>query len=249
MSGINSFSNFSSRLIILFIIFIIFIGCITGRYSQFPYTSLPLPNLAIEDEIRNLKIAVVLFDIEDTKISGGHYKGMMQKIQHWDINIPYEQKDYFLFGLSETVSYAIADEFLRQGLNIIVTDGKDMNRLKDLDIIITGKVSHIELNTYANDYWEAVVILRDITLYRTKEETMIWIGDIERYCKLPDSPEKLDWTLFKAVSKFLKTSIEEKSYEDYFQKRRDITPAEIAARLSAIDIIKKINSDSFITSK
>ena len=118
-----------------------------------------------------------------------------------------------------------------------------------LDIIVTGKVSQIELNTYANDYWEAVIILKDITLSRTRDGAMLWIGDIERYCKLPDSPEKLDLTLFKAVSKFLKTSIEEKSYEDYFQKRRDITPAEIAARLSAIDIIKKISSEPFITSK
>ncbi|MBI3585290.1 MAG: hypothetical protein HY096_15240 [Nitrospinae bacterium] len=237
------------RLTILFLISIIFSGCATGRYSHFPYTSLPLSNLAIEDEIKNLKIAVVLFDIEDTKISGGHYKGMMQKIQHWDINIPEGQKDSFLLGLSETVSHSIADEFLRQGLNVIVTDGKDINRLKGLDIIVTGKVSQIELNAYANDYWEAVIILKDITLYRTRDEAMMWIGDIERYCKLPDSPEKLDGAMFKAVSKFLKTSIEEKSYEDYFQKRKDITPAEIAARLSAIDIIKKINSDSFITSK
>jgi len=220
-----------------------------ARYSQFPYTSLPLPNIAIEDEIKNLKIAVVLFDIEDTKISGGHYKGIMQKIQHWDINIPEEQKDSFLFGLSETVSYAIADEFLRQGLNGVITDGRDINRLKGLDIIVTGKVSHIELNTHANDYWEAVIILKDITLSRTRDGAMLWIGDIERYCKLPNSPEKLEWTMFKDVSRFLRTSIEEKSYENYFQKRKDITPAEIAARLSAIDIMKKFNSEFFVTSK
>lgn len=238
-----------SRLAILFLIPIIFSSCTTGRFSQFPYTSLPLPNLAIEDEIKNLKIAVVLFDIKDAKISGGHYKGIMQKIQHWDINIPEEQKDSFLFGLSETVSYAISDEFLRQGLNVIVTDGKDINRLKGLDIIVTGKVSHIELNTYSNDYWESVVVLKDVTLSRTRDGAMLWIGDIERYCKLPHSPEKLEWTMFKAVSKFLKTSIEEKSYEDYFQKRKDITPTEIAARLSAINIIKKISSEPFVTSK
>ena len=244
-----SIFNISLRLTILFLIFIIFSGCATGRYSHFPYTSLPLPNIAIEDEIKNLKIAVVLFDIEDTKISGGHYKGIMQKIQHWDINIPEEQKDSFLFGLSETVSYAIADEFLRQGLNIVITDGKDINRLKGLDIIVTGKVSHIELNTHANDYWEAVIILKDITLSRTRDGAMLWIGDIERYCKLPNSPEKLEWTMFKDVSRFLRTSIEEKSYENYFQKRKDITPAEIAARLSAIDIMKKFNSEFFVTSK
>ena len=237
------------RLTILFLISIIFTSCTMARYSQFPYTSLPLPNIAIEDEIKNLKIAVVLFDIEDTKISGGHYKGMMQKIQHWDINIPEGQKDSFLFGLSETVSYAIADEFLRQGLNIVITDGKDINRLKGLDIIVTGKVSHIELNTHANDYWEAVIILKDITLSRTRDGAMLWIGDIERYCKLPNSPEKLEWTMFKDVSRFLRTSIEEKSYENYFQKRKDITPAEIAARLSAIDIMKKFNSEFFVTSK
>ena len=237
------------RLTILFLISIIFTSCTMARYSQFPYTSLPLPNIAIEDEIKNLKIAVVLFDIEDTKISGGHYKGMMQKIQHWDINIPEGQKDSFLFGLSETVSYAIADEFLRQGLNGVITDGRDINRLKGLDIIVTGKVSHIELNTHANDYWEAVIILKDITLSRTRDGGMLWIGDIERYCKLPDSPEKLEWTMFKDVSRFLRTSIEEKSYENYFQKRKDITPAEIAARLSAIDIMKKFNSEFFVTSK
>ena len=244
-----SIFNISLRLTILFLIFIIFSGCATGRYSHFPYTSLPLPNIAIEDEIKNLKIAVVLFDIEDTKISGGHYKGIMQKIQHWDINIPEEQKDSFLFGLSETVSYAIADEFLRQGLNGVITDGRDINRLKGLDIIVTGKVSQIELNTYANDYWEAVIILKDITLSRTRDGAMLWIGDIERYCKLPNSPEKLEWTMFKDVSRFLRTSIEEKSYENYFQKRKDITPAEIAARLSAIDIMKKFNSEFFVTSK
>jgi len=244
-----SIFNISLRLTILFLIFIIFSGCATGRYSHFPYTSLPLPNIAIEDEIKNLKIAVVLFDIEDTKISGGHYKGIMQKIQHWDINIPEEQKDSFLFGLSETVSYAIADEFLRQGLNGVITDGRDINRLKGLDIIVTGKVSHIELNTHANDYWEAVIILKDITLSRTRDGAMLWIGDIERYCKLPNSPEKLEWTMFKDVSRFLRTSIEEKSYENYFQKRKDITPAEIAARLSAIDIMKKFNSEFFVTSK
>ena len=244
-----SIFNISLRLTILFLIFIIFSGCATGRYSHFPYTSLPLPNIAIEDEIKNLKIAVVLFDIEDTKISGGHYKGIMQKIQHWDINIPEEQKDCFLFGLSETVSYAIADEFLRQGLNGVITDGRDINRLKGLDIIVTGKVSHIELNTHANDYWEAVIILKDITLSRTRDGAMLWIGDIERYCKLPNSPEKLEWTMFKDVSRFLRTSIEEKSYENYFQKRKDITPAEIAARLSAIDIMKKFNSEFFVTSK
>ena len=237
------------RLTILFLISIIFTSCTMARYSQFPYTSLPLPNIAIEDEIKNLKIAVVLFDIEDTKISGGHYKGIMQKIQHWDINIPEEQKDSFLFGLSETVSYAIADEFLRQGLNGVITDGRDINRLKGLDIIVTGKVSHIELNTHANDYWEAVIILKDITLSRTRDGAMLWIGDIERYCKLPNSPEKLEWTMFKDVSRFLRTSIEEKSYENYFQKRKDITPAEIAARLSAIDIMKKFNSEFFVTSK
>lgn len=237
------------RLATLFLTPIIFSSCATGRYSQFPYTSLPLPNIAIEDEIKKLKIAVVFFDIEGTKISGGHYKGMMQKIEHWDISIPEEQKDSFLFGLSETVSYAMADEFLRQGLNVIVTDGRDINSLKGLDIIITGKVSHIELNTYANDYWEAVVTLKDITLSRTRDGAMLWIGDIERFCKLPDSPEKLDWVMFKAVSKFLKTSIEEKRYEDYFQKRKDITPVEIAARLSAIDIIRKFSSESFVTSK
>ncbi|MEK6591393.1 MAG: hypothetical protein AABZ11_12035 [Nitrospinota bacterium] len=236
---------------IFFSVTLILSSCITGMSTRsLPYTTLPLPTPTIEDGVKGLKIALVLFDVKDIKFSGGHYKGLMQINQPWDFMHYQEKKNAFYTGLSETARYAIGDEFIRQGLDVIVTDGKDMNRLKGLDIIITGRITQIEMNTYGHgtkegfgsigDYWEAGVILGNVTIYNARDGAILWIGDLEKYCKLPNGPEKLDWTIFEAVSKFLQVSIKEKDYEDYFQKRQDITPVEIAARLSAIDIIKKL---------
>jgi hypothetical protein len=243
--------NIFSRLAVLFFILTILNGCATGsRTASLPYTTIPLPKLSIEDEIKNLKIAVVLFDIENTKISGGRHEGFMQKSEPWDLNLSQGQKDSFSMGIAETTRLAIADEFRRQGLNVIITDGKDMNRLKDLNIIVTGEVEYIELNTYNSrgNYWEAEVILKNVTFYRTMDGAMLWVGNIGEYSKLPESPPEPDLAIFTAISEKLQETIKEKVNEDYSLHRKDITPVEIAARLSAIDIIKRLKSESFIIS-
>ncbi|MFH1582013.1 MAG: hypothetical protein ABIC39_08130 [Pseudomonadota bacterium] len=133
------------------------------------------------------------------------------------------------------------------------------------DLKITGTISSIELNTYgqglrgtfegfgsSGNYWESEIVLSDVMVVDRKQ-TIIWKGDVRQYGKLLNSPVKLDWTMFTLLSKSLQMSSAmgtpanlmrsvKSMSADYYIEKINKNPVEIAARLAAIEIIRKMDN-------
>lgn len=133
------------------------------------------------------------------------------------------------------------------------------------DLKISGTISSIELNTYgrglrgafegfgsSGNYWESEIVLSDVMVVDRKQ-TIIWKGDVRQYSKLFNSPVKLDWTMFTLLSKSLQMSSAMGSPAnlmgavrsmsgDYDIEKINENPVEIAARLAAIEIIRKMDN-------
>lgn len=248
--------------------FFVLVGCSMTR--GVPFTDMP-PSLQLGKDISKLKVAVVLFDVKDTDISGGHHEGLLQVRQPWIFGLSKEDKEALYSGLPDTVRYSIASEFARQGMKVVVLEGESPEMFYWPDIVINGRVAGIELNTYghgtiegfgsAGDYWESTITLDDVAVYGKKDRAVMKIGRLVGYAKLPESPATLSWTMFTLLSKSLKASLNmARASEplevagavrntvytfkgDYILRPKDVTPAEVAARNLAVEIIKRIQNE------
>ncbi|MDI6687235.1 MAG: hypothetical protein QME06_03340 [Desulfobacterales bacterium] len=142
---------------------------------------------------------------------------------------------------------------------------KIQNNAEIADLKISGTISSIELNTYgqglrgafegfgsSGNYWESEIVLSDVTVVDRKQ-TIIWKGNVRQYSKLFNSPVKLDWTIFTLLSKSLQMSsamggpanlmgAAKSMRGDYYIEKINENPVEIAARLAAIEIIRRLDN-------
>jgi len=230
-----------------------------------PFTEYPPVEAAKMSSQKKLRIAIQPFDISATAISGGHHEGLMQVRQPWIWGLSDEQKKSLYGNVGNVVRYAFIDEFLKRNQRVIILG--EIFSMQRPDYMITGAVKSVELNTYgqgtlegfgsAGNYWEATVDLENVAIVRSRDNATIWQGNVTEYCKLPDSPAKLDWTIFTVLQKSLQESlalskgvtlgsmhdaisISEATYEmGPIQK----TPVEIASRLAALNVLKRIMDD------
>ena len=96
--------------------------------------------------------------------------------------------------------------------------------------------------------------MSDVAIVRYSDKKTIWQGDIKQYCKLQGSPAKLDWTIFTVIRKSLENSLTlskgatpariekvvDNTAGDYELEPVNQNPVEIAARLAALDVLKRI---------
>ncbi|HYA88081.1 MAG TPA: hypothetical protein VEI57_13580 [Nitrospirota bacterium] len=236
-------------------------GCMAGKTRSLPFTEYP-PADAINLRAGKFVIEVDPFDIGSTEIKGGHHEGLLQVRQPWIWGLSNEQKEALYGDLANIVRYAFIDEFLRRNQRVILPGySAPTGRI---DYAITGTVRSVELNTYgqgtregfgsAGNYWEATIEMSDVRILRYSDNKAIWQGDIMQYCKLQESPVKLDWTIFTVIRKSLENrltlskgatparidKVVENSAGDYELEPLKQNPVEIAARLAAIDVLKRI---------
>jgi hypothetical protein len=107
------------------------------------------------------------------------------------------------------------------------------------------------------DYWEASVELADVIIVRSRDNATVWQGEVTEYCKLPDSPAKLDWTIFTVLQKSLQEGLAlskgvtagaiqeaiETSAATYEIGPVQKNPVEVAARLAALQVLRRIHED------
>jgi len=245
----------------LFLSAFLLIGCMAGSTRSLPFTEYP-PADAIYLRGGKFPIEVSPFDISSTEIRGSHYEGLLQVRQPWIWGLSEEEKKTLYGNLANIVRFAFIDELLRRDQRIIIPGYSAST--ERIDYAITGTVRSVELNTYgqgtregfgsAGNYWEATVEVADVAIVRYSDKKTIWQGDITQYCKLAGSPVKLDWTIFTVIRKSLENGLTlskgatpgrvEKMVEntsgDYELEPVNQNPVEIAARLAALDVLKRI---------
>jgi|GEM_PF-1528485 len=246
----------------LFIFALILNGCMAGKTRSLPFTEYPPADVVNSVRAGTFSIVVTPFDISSTEIKGGHHEGLLQVRQPWIWGLSKEQKETLYGDLGNIVRYAFIDELLRRNQRVILPGySAPTNRV---DYEITGTVRSVEMNTYgqgtregfgsAGNYWEATIELSDVAIVRFSDKKTIWQGDITQYCRLQNSPVKLDWTIFTVIRKSLENSLTlskgatpagiksvvENSAADYELEPTKQNPVEIAARLAALDVLKRI---------
>lgn len=262
--------------VLIFMTAILLTGCAAkmGATRSLPPTAYPSHLVFHSFNIKKIQVAIEPFDVERTEISGGHHEGLAQVRQPWIWGLSDDQKEAMYGDLKNVARYAFIDEFNRIGLRVIVpeehqsmltlSEKQKKMGLKDASIIIRGSVKSIEMNTYghglsgsfegfgsAGNYWEAEILLSDITIC-DKHQNILWRGDLKKYSKLLKCPVKLDWTMFTLLSKSLQSanmmsssskmaSGIKSSGADYIIEGIKDNPVEMAARLAAIDIIHIID--------
>jgi len=240
-------------------------GCMAGKTRSLPFTEFPPAEVTNVEYLRRTTMAIQPFDISAVKIMGGHHEGLLQVRQPWIWDLSKEQKEILYGDLGNVVRYAFIDELLKRNQRVIIL-GQSLPTRK-LDYTITGTVRSVELNTYgqgtregfgsAGNYWEATIELGDVTVVRSRDNATVWQGDVTQYCKLPDNPAKLDWTIFTVLKKSLQEGLAlakgmtmgnvqdavETSAATYEIGPIVNNPVEIASRLAAWDILRHIFED------
>jgi hypothetical protein len=236
-------------------------GCMAGKTRSLPFTEYPPAHAGI-DHLRKVTIAVRPFEIASTEIKGGHHEGLMQVRQPWIWGLSKEQEGTLFGDLGNVVRYAFIDELLKRNQRVIIV-GQGFPTRKP-DYTVTGTLRSVELNTYgqgtregfgsAGDYWEATVALADVAIVRSRDNATVWQGDMAEYCKLANSPAKLDWTIFTVLQKSLQEGLAlskgvtpggvqeaiETSAASYVVGTTGKTPVEIASRLAALHVLMRI---------
>lgn len=123
-----------------------------------------------------------------------------------------------LYGnAGQLAALSFVSELKNQGLTVTLL--KDMPRpsSKDFDLILTGKVERVILNTYghgtregfgsAGDYWEATVFFSNIRLRDMRSNKILKADTIQSYAKMKDSPAELDWTMLTVAVKSLQGAL------------------------------------------
>jgi hypothetical protein len=99
--------------------------------------------------------------------------------------------------------------------------------------------------------------LGEVVIICSRDNATVWQGEVTEYCKLPDSPAKLDWTVFTVLQKSLQEGLAlskgvtagalqdavETSVATYEIGPIQKNPLEIASRLAALDILRRIFED------
>jgi hypothetical protein len=236
-------------------------GCMAGKTRSLPFTEYP-PSSADIAYLKKATIAVQPFDISSTVFTGGHHEGLMQVRQPGIWGLSKEQQKILYGDLGNIVRYAFIDELMKRNQRVIIL-GQSFPTRKP-DYTVTGAVRSVELNTYgqgtregfgtAGNYWEATVELADVAIIRSSDNAQVWRGDMTEYCKLADSPAKLDWTIFTVLQKSLQEGLAlskgitpggvqeaiETSAASYEVGPVQKTPVEIASRLAALDVLRRI---------
>jgi hypothetical protein len=252
----------------IFLTFVLFLlnGCSAIKMrgtSSLPPTTIP-DRVDLSGSIRQQTFELTPFEVSSTDVSGGHHEGLLQVKQPWIWGLSDEQKNTMYSDLANVARYAFINEFSSLGLKVRVTDRAQDASGKPAAIAINGKIAAIEMNTYghglsgtfagfgsAGNYWEAKVAFTDITV-TGKSGNLIWSGNLEKYCKLLDSPVKLDWTIFTLMANSLKMSSANlsalgdgiySSKGEYRLEEVAANPVERAARLAAIDLLRIIDKE------
>ena len=192
-------------------------GCAANVTRSAPCTQLRPNMVQAPPLLKGCQLAVVQFDSENTKIDGGHHEGLLQVRQPWIFGISKEQKEMLYGNAGQLAALSFVSELKNQGL--IVTLLKDMPGAssKDFDLMLTGKVERVILNTYgygtkegfgsAGDYWEATVLFSNIQLRDMRSNKVFKPDTIQSYAKLKDSPAELDWTMLTVAVKSLQGAL------------------------------------------
>ncbi len=238
-------------------------GCAKmGATRSLPFTEFPPRNYVLPAQAKKTSLAVEPFDVSGTDVTGGHHEGLLQVRQPWIWGLSDEQKQALYGNVSTIVRYAFIDELLKWSKKVALVNRK--MPVRGADYIIAGAVQSVELNTYgqgtkegfgsAGNYWEAEIVLSDVSIIRAADNTTLWTGNIRQYCKLEGSPAKLNWTIFTVLAKSLQEGVTlskgitpghikeavDTSAADYDLEQTMQNPVEIAARLAAIDVLKLI---------
>lgn len=243
-----------------------------GGTRSLPPTTLP-ENVALSGRIKQITLDVTPFDVSTATVYGGHYEGLLQVRQPLIWGVSDEQKNALYGDLLNVARYAFIDEMMRRGITVRVPgeqgspvnipQEQEVKSSGDIPLAIKGGITSIELNTYghglsgsfegvgsAGNYWEAEVSFSGITV-TDPHGTVIWKGDIVKYCKLANSPVKLDWTAFTLISKSLKMvgsggsilkagEAVSASGAEYRLEATSSNPVEISSRLAALYLLQII---------
>ena len=245
--------------------FLFLTGCMAGKTRSLPFTEFPPADAVHITHMKRSTIAIQPFDISSTVIKGGHHEGLMQVRQPLIWGLSESQREVLYGDLGNVVRYAFIDELLKWKQRVIIL-GQGFPTRKP-DYMVTGTVRSVELNTYgqgtregfgsAGNYWEASVELGEVVIVRSRDSATVWQGEVIEYCKLADSPAKLDWTIFTVLQKSLQEGLAlskgvtagalqdavETSAATYEIGPIQKNPLEIASRLAALDILRRIFED------
>lgn len=193
-------------------------GCMANVTRSLPSTSLQPQLNPIPQKLKIARTAVVIFESQGTKIEGGHHEGLLQVRQPWLFGLSKEQRDVLYNNAGEVAALAFALELKRQGMSIVPYKEWSDEFVKQSDLLLTGRVDKVVINTYgrgtiegvgsAGNYWEATVYISDIQLKDIKAEKVLWKGDLKSYAKLDNSPAKLDWDVLVLGKKLLNGALQ-----------------------------------------
>jgi hypothetical protein len=238
-------------------------GCAKmGATRSLPFTEFPPRDFLIPVQAKKTTLAVEPFDASASEVTGGHHEGLLQVRQPWIWGLSDEQKQTLYGNVNTIVRYAFIDELLKWSKKVVLVDRRMPAR--GAAYVISGSIQSVELNTYgqgtregfgsAGNYWEAEIVLSDVSIIRTADNTTLWKGVIRQYGKVEGSPAKLNWTIFTVIAKSLQEGVTlskgvtpghlkevvDTSSADYELEQTMRNPVEIAARLAAIDVLKLI---------
>ena len=140
-------------------------GCAANVTRSAPCTQLRPNMVQTPPLLKGCQLAVVQFDTSNTKIEGGHHEGLLQVRQPWIFGISKEQKEMLYGNAGQVAALSFVSELKNQGLTVTLLKDMPGASSKDFDLILTGKVERVVLNTFghgtkegfgsAGDYWEA----------------------------------------------------------------------------------------------
>ncbi|HUT71057.1 MAG TPA: hypothetical protein VMW89_10305 [Desulfatiglandales bacterium] len=192
-------------------------GCAANVTRSAPCTQLRPNMVQTPPLLKGCQLAVVQFDTSNTKIEGGHHEGLLQVRQPWIFGISKEQKEMLYGNAGQVAALSFVSELKNQGLTVTLLKDMPGASSKDFDLILTGKVERVVLNTFghgtkegfgsAGDYWEATVSFSNIQLKDTRSNKVFRVDDIQSYAKLEDSPAELDWTMLTVAVKSLQGAL------------------------------------------
>jgi len=192
-------------------------GCAANVTRSAPCTRLHPNRVQAPPLLSGCRLGVLQFDSENTKIEGGHHEGLLQVRQPWIFGISKEQKEMLYGNAGQVAALSFVSELKNQGLTVTLHKDVAGGSSQDFDLLLTGKVERVILNTYghgtiegfgsAGNYWEATVLFSDIQLKDMRSHKAFRVNDIQSYAKLEDSPAKLDWTMLTVAVKSLQGAL------------------------------------------
>ena len=192
-------------------------GCAANVTRSRPFTQVRPDIIDIAPNLKCCRLGIVLFGHKDTKIEGGHHEGLLQVRQPWIFGISKAQKDMLYGNAGELAALSLASELKNQGLSVTLLEDVRAASLENFDLLLTGKVERVLLNTYghgtkegfgsAGNYWEATVFFSNIQLKDTQSNRVFGVDDIQSYAKLENCPAQLDWTMLTVAVKSLQGAL------------------------------------------